>query len=326
MIITKSIEPVAGSFKASVSVEVDPVETSYFTAYGEPRVDRVGSFPYVPEVPQQTLAIPLTPSDLGTVAIPGSVSLNLGLAGYELTATGVFPATVTANPGLFYSNGQVIGDWQFVMRIDHVQGNIDPVATDGFMLGMGVFTAPGESAPGLLFGWGGSQSPLGIHFRQRTTEGGAMPTTTAVARPSSHGVLLKATRVSEVITMSYSLNNGLTYTQLGTATIALPGVSVGLFFNSGQATAAYAIVTQLSFETLPATAPNTFVISGGPVLSLIRSNSPHQFSLDSAIDADAKAKVTGWANEMASRITTAKQALLMKPSPLATSVPSVAQV
>ncbi len=326
MIITKTIEAQAGVYKGSVAVEVDPVETSYFTAYGEPRIDRVGTFAYVPTVPQTSLAIPLTAGDIGTVAVAGSVNFNPGLAGYELTASGVFPATVSANPGMFHQNAQVIGDWEFMFRIDHVQGFIDPVATDGFMLGIGVFTAPGDAAPGLLFGWGGSQSALGIQYRRRTTEGGAMPSVATFARTNPHGILLRAARVSENITLSYSLDNGLTFTQLAVATIALPGVAVGLFFNSGQATAGYAIVTQLSFQTLPSTAPNTFVLAGGPVLVPVRSSSPHQFSLDSAVDADARAKVTGWTTEIASRITTAKQALLTKPSPTAVSLPTVSQV
>lgn len=326
MILTKTINALAGVYTASVSVTVDPLETDYFSTYGEPRVDLAGTFTYIPEVPQVSLAIALTPGDIGTVTVPGTVSYNAGLAGYELTASGQFTSGVANNPGLFYRNDQVIGDWQFVMRIDHVQDVVAPNASNGMLIGIGCFTGAGDQAPGFIFGWGGSQEAPAIEVRQRTTQGGNLTKVAGIARASSHGILLKAVRTSDNVALSYSLDNGVTYTTLTTVTIALAGVVTGLFFNSGLTTAGYAIVTQLSFQTLPASAPNSFVITGSPQLAYLRSNSPHEFSLNSALDADAKAKVIGWADGIVSRITAAKTQLMARPSPGSVATSTTAQV
>ena len=63
-------------YAASVDVESDALETSYFQAYGEPKIDLAGVIPYVPASPQQPPGqIDLDSTvELGTPPAAGSVT------------------------------------------------------------------------------------------------------------------------------------------------------------------------------------------------------------------------------------------------------------
>lgn len=318
MILTSTVTPVNGIYKGAVGVQFDPLELSFATAYGEPQIDLTGTFTYTPSVvtPDPTPLALSTSGDYGTVPVAGSVTYNPGTLGDEYVGSGTFNAGATVTPGFFRRNAEVIGDFQFTARLDNAAGYLaNPAASNGFIIGLGVFTSDGAGAPGLVAGFGGHLSALEIQLRSRSAQDGALARIAGSTRTNPNGIYLKLVRVSSNITASYSLDNGVSYTSLGTVSISQLAVRVGVFVSSGQGTAATAVFTSTLLQPTPVTPTGTFTIAGGPVLVAMRSSAPHNFQLDSRLDFDAAAKVAGWNAGIRARCSAAKSTLLANANP-----------
>ena len=323
MIIEKLVTTTGNVVTATVNVSVDPVELAQITAYGEPQVDTYGTFPYVPTVPVPDGDTPLTANgDLGAPAVAGSAVVNAGTGALEVTSSGALPVDLLTNPGFYRRAPEVIGDWQLQTRLDIV---LDTLNTTGFINGLAAFTANGDAAPGIILGWGAlNAGASGILVLTRTIQGNALVQQAFVARASSRGITLRMRRSADSIVCSYSLDDGVTFATLYTMLMTQQAIQVGLFANSGQATASLSVHTGLGLDMLPLTAPNTFTLYGGPRLRAIRSGAPHTMTMSRSVDLDAEAKMTGWASEMSTRIITARNALMALTVP--TSTPSVVRV
>lgn len=318
MIISKTITPTNGVYAAAVGVEVDPLETAYFKAYGEPTIDLAGTFTYVPS----TNAPPPSPfelntaTDIGAPPVAGSHAFNGGLNADEYTASGAIAADLLSNPGFFRRCEEVIGDWEFVTRLD----NLEDPAADSFICGMAVLNGDSATSPGVFFGWGaGPGDALEIQLRQRLSTGAVLNRLAGVAKANPRGIWLKIKRESEVLTASYSVDNGANFVVLGTATLTTLSVRVGIFVNNGLAITSLATFSGTSLMPVQELASNEFIVQGGPILAAMRAAAPHRFSMDSRIDPEAKAKVTGWADGIISRLQSAKTTLMAKPNPTANS-------
>jgi hypothetical protein len=326
MIITKDIVLVNRVARAAVSIELTPYESRFVAAYGEPQIDLRGAFNYVPSAQQPATAPGLialsSVVDLGTVPVAGTSTANAGLGAgtLEVSGSGTFTTNVEDNPGCFVNAPTVNGDWEFVARLDTAVGVVNPAAANGFVIGLALFTSPGEDAAGITLGWGGHNGPYEISLRQRIHNHGSLARVAGVTRTNPNGITLKLKRVSTQIFAFYSLNNGATFTALGDALImTAASLRVGLFVSSGLSTAASTIFSKISLTEASAPAAGTFIVTGGPELVMLRSNAPHRFEISTALDSDALAKVRGWADGIANRCEAAKTALLGNAEP---SIPS----
>lgn len=328
MIVRKTLSVKNSVHKASIEVELDSLEMSYIQAHGEPKVDLAGIIPFTPSTPS-------TPSgalsfdiegDIGSVPEAGSSSFNDGLDAYELNGSGTFPTARTSHPGFFKAKQEVIGDFRLRARLDHASGHLaDPSASDGFLIGLGIFLDDAAGAPGAILGWGGHNSALGINLWQRTVLDAAFSTINSVARTSPNGIYFEVVRDSDSLTFKYSTDNGDSWATIGTITITQQTLRVGLFINSGVATTAFAILSNVELVSLPTEEVNSFTILNGPDLVLLRSQSPHEFQLDGKTDGEAEAKVEGWSEEIEDRLKAAKDTLLTKANPTLTDQTSIKQ-
>ena len=328
MIVRKTLSVKNSVHKASIEVELDSLEMSYVQAHGEPKVDLAGAIPFTPSTPSTpsgTLSFDIE-GDIGTVPVAGSSSFNAGLDAYELNGSGTFNNGRTNHPGFFKAKQEVIGDFRIRARLDHAHDYLaDPSAADGFLIGLGVFLDDDVDAAGVIFGWGGHQSPLGINLWHRAAAAGAFSTVNSVARSSPNGIYFEIVRDSDSLTFKYSTDNGESWATIGTVTITQQTLRVGLFLNSGVAAAAFAIMSNVELVSLPTEEVNSFTIANGPDLVLLRSQAPHEFQLDGKVDSEAEAKVIGWSAEIETRLKTAKDTLLTKANPTLTDQTTIKQ-
>jgi len=328
MIVRKTLSVKNSVHSAAVEVELDSLEMSYVQAYGEPKIDLAGAIPFTPSSPSSPSGeLELgTSTDIGTVPASGSATFNEGIEAYEVLGSGTFDTNLTTHPGFFFGNAEVIGDFRIRTRLDHADDHLaDPSSSDGFSIGLGIFQGDEVDDAGVLFGWGGNHNPLGINLWHRATDGANASLVNSVARSSPNGIFFEVVRESDTLTFRYSTDNGDSWATIGTVTITQQALRVGIFVNSGVASNAFAIMSNVELVSLPTEEVNSFTISNGPDLVLIRSQAPHDFQLDGKTDSEAEAKVAGWAAEIIDRLKTAKTDLLTEANPTLTDQVSTQQ-
>ncbi len=314
MLITRTLSTAAGVVTSSVDVKLNELESQFAAAYGEPKVDRAGVFAYVPEyteVPQLDLS---AFSDLGAPPVAGSLASVSGLPqrSYQLQASGALAVDGLTNQGSFANAPEVIGDFEFVACL----GMTALEAAQSF-IGIAMFTAAGDDAPGVLFGWGNLGTKR-ITLRQRATVGGALleVATTSLADPT--GLSFRVIRSGNTVTTAWSLN-GTTWNTLGSVTVSTQSIQVGLFGASGTAALVASVFQGLSLSNTLSEDASHFTIAGSPDLHFIRTDAPHKFSLVLAVEPEAKAKCKAWGEQMTSRLSLAKDSLLTNPNPTDTT-------
>jgi hypothetical protein len=225
-----------------------------------------------------------------------------------LQASGALAGDGLTNQGSFSYAPEVIGDFEFVACLAATTAG----AADSF-IGIGAFLGSGDTAAGMLFGWG-NLSTKRLSLRQRLTDSTAMTEVAMSALADATGLSLKLVRVGNTLTASWSVN-GTVWNALGAVTITQQALRVGLFGNSGGATLASSVFQSLSFSNTLASTQTTFTIAGSPDLHFIRTESPHAFSLDSAIEPEAHAKVKAWGETVSGRLSVAKDTLMANQNP-----------
>lgn len=323
MLVRSMIRTINGVYQASVTTEVDSVDSVYIAAYGEPRVDTAGSIPYTSALTPPATAIAFdTAVDLPTVPAAGSAAVApaVGPSSLSLAGSGTLTgATITANAGFFNGKLQVSGDFDIRVHLLSAPDTIDASAVDGYAIGLGAFDSLVAGAPATLVTWGGHHGAPRISHRRRTVAAAAATEVAGIDRASIAGIYLRLARTSGTMTAYYSLDNKVTWVPLGTSTSTLDTIAVGLFINSGSGVLQTALVSDALLQSVPVSG-FTFTIVGGPNLRLIRSQSPHMFQLDGRLDPDAKAKVKGWVAEITTRIGAQKTLLFANPNVAATGV------
>jgi hypothetical protein len=317
VIITRTNSVKNNVYSTDLAVELNPLETAYVVAYGEPRVDLAGTINYH-RVIDPTAQLPLnTETDIGTVPVAGSVVANAGLGdgAYEVTASGTLATGLTANPGFFKGNNEVVGDFRITMRLDDAYGYVDPAAVNGFVMGLVAMEDLNGDDPAVIFGWGGDHSATKILLWQRVATAGALAEIALAARANPRGLSFAMSRIGNLITGQYSVDNGANWITLGTATVTKQALMVGVLFSSGELTAASVVITGLKLVNSGVVPTDTFTIGGGPSLAYVRSQSPHHFQLDKNIDVEAKEKVAGWGDTITGRIQSAISTLLLNENP-----------
>lgn len=302
---------------AQVSVTSDALENEYFTAYGEPRINLAGEIPFTPETPSLPpgqIALN-TELDLGSPDEAGSATELAALEALEIEGCGKFPTGLTSTVGFFKHAREVVGDFEMRARIDDIDGGliesaVDPATVDGFRVGLAMLDGSAADDPGIIFGWGSHHSVRNLVLWHRTAKGGAYSIVNSVVRSDFRGLFLRLVRNSLTLSAYYSINNGSTWTLLGTTTLTVQSYRVGIFVNSGiEDELTTAVISNLTLTALPVEDGNVFTIEGGPLLAYMRSEAPHVFSLDGKTDPEAENKVAGWAAEIKTRLTTAKNDL-----------------
>ncbi|HSV27928.1 MAG TPA: hypothetical protein VLL76_00175 [Candidatus Omnitrophota bacterium] len=302
---------------AQVTVQTDALENEYFTAFGEPRIDLAGEIPFTPTAPsvppgQITLDEEV---DLGTPGASGDATEVAALDALEIKGAGKFPTLLTDTVGFFKHAREVVGDFEMRARIDYVDGGLvdsgaDPTTNDGFRVGMALYDGDASDDPSIIFGWGAHQSAYNLVLWHRTAKDGAYSQINAIARSDFKGLFLRLVRESLTLKAYYSIDNGDTWNLMATTTLARQAYRVGLFINSGiDDELCTAVISSLSLTALPVEDQNIFTIEGGPNLAYMRSQSPHTFSIDGKVDPEAENKVSGWADEIKTRLVTAKSDL-----------------
>lgn len=318
--ITKSVANKV--YTASVAVQTDTLENEYFTAYGEPKIDLAGEFPFTPTSPvtppgQITLDEEV---DLGTPPVSGSADDLAALDAIEIKGSGAFPTLLTSTKGFFKHAREVVGDFEMRARIDYIDGGlvdevVDPTTVDGFRVGIAMFDGDAADDPSIIFGWGSHRSSRNLALWHRTAKGGAYNIVNSVAREDFKGLFLRVVRESLTLKVYYSVDNGDNWSLLATTTLARQAYRVGLFINSGTAELANAVISNLTLTAMPVEDQNVFTIEGGPNLAYMRSQAPHVLSLDGKIDPEAENKIAGWATEIRTRLVNAKNNLFSSSQP-----------
>jgi hypothetical protein len=297
-------------YSTSLAVELNPKETAYAEAYGEPKIDRAGTITF-----ERTVA-PATPADLNTNSVMGAgvgtfvLAGGLGVGGLAGSAAGTFTGA-EAN-GVLRRDVEVVGDFTLATRL----ADVYEFSAGRFLVGLASLDGIAPDTPGVFFGWGSDGVTPGVHLWQRGVTGGSLTAIGSFAAPSPRGVSLRLSRLGSVLTAAYSLDAGVTWATMGTATLALQAQTVGVFANSAHAaTPAEAVLTDTYITNSGVAPTNTFVIQGGPDLGAVRSSSPHTFYLDGKIDPEAEAKVEGWQTTVVGRLQAAMAELMAKPAP-----------
>lgn len=319
MIVKTQHSVVNRVYQASLLVDFDAQEARYSKAYGEPSVNVAGEIPYDAgdPPPPQDLVFDLE-QDIGPAAVGGTAVYNSASQNWEIEAAGVLGVDQATVTGFHKGYKDVIADVILETQLDF----IDELPVEG-MAGdylVGFCVLPGTDAAndlaGIFFGWGELGGVRGIWAFEKDKGGTGTVLGSLVPRSQPNGVYLRMVRVSADLTLSYSLNNGQTWSVLSTAELDAAAPRMGLFTSSGDNDAVVnALFSKIRSQTLPVPTPGTFVIQGGPTYELIRSMSPHVFQLDGKTDPEAQAKVHGWAAEIRSRIEVAKDELLANPDP-----------
>ena len=310
MLIKRSLTTALGVVTSTVEVQLDPLETQYAAAYAEPKIDRAGVFNFQPghtTVAQIDLS---TVADLSTPTVLGLLSLVTGLPqrSYMLQASGALAGDGLTNQGSFAFAPEVIGDFEFVACLAATA-----VGAADSIIGIGVFQGALNTSAGALFGWGNLGTKR-ITLRQRPTDGTAMTETAMTALADASGLALKLIRSGNTLTASWSVD-GDTWNALGSITITQQALRVGLFGNSGGASLASSVFQSLSLSNVLSATQTSFTIAGSPDLHFIRSESPHKFSLDGAIEPEAHAKVKAWGETISGRLSSAKDTLMGNTNP-----------
>jgi hypothetical protein len=302
-------------YSATLSVEFSTLETEFAKAYGEPKIDLNGQIPFSPTAPalppgQITLS---AEADMGTVPVSGGANWNDGLDAWEVVGSGTFPNLLDDTVGFYKHAEEVVGDFEFVARLDHVGGGSfdagdDPTLKDGFRVGLMLSYGDDTDGPQVILGWGAHNSGYNMALWHRPTAGTAFSVVNEISRSSPNGLYFRLTRTSLTLLAEYSLDNGDTWNTIGSTTLDRQAWRVGLFANSGNSDAVEAIMSNVSLTQTPVEDVNVFTI-GGENRVLMRSQSPHTFKLDGKLDTEAENKVDGWAAEIKDRLIQAKSDL-----------------
>lgn len=329
MLVSKSVSVVNNLWTASVGVTFTALEADYAKAYGEPIIERNGVIPFTPgeeiEAPEQ---LPLDQTtDLEAPLTPGTFAPVSGAEGVRLTGAGEWSRTLLAQ-GFWAYNDEVIGDFQFVARLEALFGQANPAAVDGFSVGLLLKRSDADASDAIILGYGGHGAPAVIELLEREESdpvGYSLVNETAFPAVPM-GILFRMTRTSASLLAEYSIDNGATWGVAGTVTMAGQTWKAGLFVSSGDVTAvATALFTNLSLSAHPVPPQGTFTIAGEN-RALMRSQAPHVLSLNGNLDTEAEAKVRGWADEIKARLVTAKAALFASPNPGGENTEDVTQV
>jgi len=323
MLLTSQIAAVNLVFTGSVSVELDSLENAYVKAYGEPSIAVGGTIPYAPLSTSPDVLPFDTAQDIGSGASSGAATVvpGLGSGGLDLVGRGGMPGGNANVSGFFYGKQSVGTDFTLEARlILSIPGaTLTPTApAQGFVQALALFENLATDGPVIFFGvlqpTGGAKE-LAIY--QRSTTSGALTRLAGVVPSSYEGLLLKIVRAGATLTFTYSLDGGTTWVALS-ATVGATAASyqVGLFVNNGSTTLSDSL-TRLIVDNAVLRKGNLGyfnILNAGT--ALIRSQSPHQLSLDGKVDPEAENKVKGWIAEIRSRLIAAKVALLALDNPV----------
>ena len=159
-------------------------------------------------------------TDVGSVAAPGTLSYTNG--SYTVTADG---NDVWNNADAFnYVYQTLDGDGEIIAKVDSVSSS-DAWAKAGLMIRQSLGS---NSAQASVFATPGN----GVDFQDRETAGAGSNQLSYASYCSSNSVYLKLVRMGNTIT-GYDSSNGVTWTQVGTDTVAMSQtVYVGLAVSS----------------------------------------------------------------------------------------------
>lgn len=319
MIVKTSLNVINRVYSAALATELDVQETRFSRAYGEPQVNVAGVIPYDAgdPPPPQDLVFNIE-QDIGPAAVGGVAVYNAASQNWEIEAAGVLGVNQATVSGFFKGYMDVVADVVVETQLDFIDELPDEGMAQDYLVGISVL--PGTDASpdlaGLFFGWGEYGGVRGIWaFEKEKGQDGTL-LGSLVARSNPSGVFLRVTRTSADVLLSYSLNNGQTWQEFESTTVDSVAPRMGFFTSSGDTAATVtALFSKVRSQTQPIPTPGTFVIEGGPTMRLIRSQSPHTFSLDGKVDPEAQAKVVGWAAEIRGRLEAAKDTLMANPDP-----------
>ena len=175
-------------------------------------------------VPEPALPSPWLTQDVGTVGLAGTASFQAGTGTYSATGAG---ADIWGTADAFRFVYQPLsGDGEIVARVASVQ-NTNAWVKAGVMIRTDV--SP-DSAQAMMMVTPGK----GNNFQRRAVAGGVSASTAGAVVTAPYWV--KLTRVGTSVT-AYQSADGVTWTTVGTATIALPTqVLVGLAVSSHSTT------------------------------------------------------------------------------------------
>ncbi|MFA6132457.1 MAG: hypothetical protein WC869_00420 [Phycisphaerae bacterium] len=323
MLLTSQIIATNLVFAGSVSVDLDSLEDAYIKAYGEPTIELGGLIAYAPLNAGPDI-LPLdTAVDIGASASGGSsVDVpGLGSGGLDLLGRGGMPVG-NANVSGFFKGRQNVGtDFTLEARlILSIPGAVltSPAPAEGLVQGLAMFETLATDGPAIFFGViqpNGGSKELAIY--QRVTTGGALTRLAGLVPASYEGLMLKIVRTGAALAFTYSLDGGTTWLALSAAVGATASsYQVGLFLNNGSQTIADSLNRLVVDSTVlrKGTLGYFTILNAGT--ALIRSQSPHQFSLDGKVDPEAENKVKGWLTVIRQRLIDAKAALLLQENPV----------
>lgn len=324
MLITSQTKAVNLVFTGSMGVEFDTLEGEYAKAYGEPSIELGGVIAYTPLPSGPDILAFDTSIDIGAGASGGSATPvpGYGSGGLDVRGRGGMPGSLLLDcSGFFTGRQNVTTDFtlesQLLLQVPGATLTL-PAPTEGLVMGLALFEALNAGAPTIFFGvvqpTGGSLE-LAIH--QRPTTGGALVRKAGVALSSYMGVMLKIVRAGATFAFTYSLDGGTTW-QTMTAAVGATASSyaAGLFVNNGSQTLSDSLNRALFDGTVlrKGTLGYFTILNAGS--ALLRSQSPHQFSLDGKVDPEAENKIHGWLAAIRRRSIDAKTALMANDNPV----------
>lgn len=331
MIINTKLGVINHVHRATLEIELDAQESRFVKAYGEPRVDIAGVFPYEAQDPPAPEALLFDiEEDIGSSVVGGSTLFNTASHNWEITAAGSIAAGLSGVHGFHKGVRDVLADIRFETQIDYVDAELE-VATADYIHGWAILPGFDASAnlPGVFFGWGSYDGQRGIWaFEKEANEDGTL-IGSLVPVQYANGVFLRIERTGSTFILKYSLNNAETWSVFAEVHVAAKAPRIGLFTSSGDTNntaTSKALFSRIATTTNPPAIPGTFEILGSPSMRYIRSQSPLSFQLDGKVDPEAEQKVVGWAIEMKARLEHAKVTLLGHPDPGMNPTASMRQV
>lgn len=323
MLLTQQITAVNLVSAGSMSVDVDALESAYIKAYGEPTIDLGGSIAYVPLATGPDVLAFDTALDIGTGISGGQATPvpGYGIGGFDVVGRGGMPAGLFSVGGFFNGRQNVTTDFTLEGRVLlGIPGATltPPAPAQGLVQGVALFEALATDAPAIFFGLiqptGGARE-LSVH--QRTTTAGALVRMWGVSLPSYAGILLKIVRTASIFTFTYSIDGGVTWVAApANVGATASSYAAGLFVNNGSNTLLDSLNRVLVDKVILRKGNLGYftIINSGS--ALMRSQSPHQLSLDGKVDPEAENKVKGWLSTIRDRLVVAKTTLMANDNPV----------
>ena len=310
-------------FAGSMSVDVDALESSYIKAYGEPSIDLAGVIPYIPLSSGPDVLAFDTALDIGAGITGGLADAvpGYGVGGFDVLGRGGMPAGLFSVSGFFSGRQNVVSDFTLEARVllGIPGGTLTPPApAQGLVEGVALFETLATDGPAIFFGIiqpTGGALELSIH--QRLTTAGVLTRMAGVTLPTYEGVMVKVVRTGSTFAFKYSTDGGVTWLTL-TAAVGATATSyaTGLFVNNGSNTLSDSLNRVLFDKVVLRKGTLGYFTIIGTRNALMRSQSPHQFSLDGKTDPEAENKVKGWLSTIRDRLIVAKTTLMANDNPI----------